>query len=103
LRTRSAARHLRRRSKQRTIKVGEEMGEVRDRIEIDPNVHFGKPYVTGTRIPVQSVLELVSEGLSFAKIIEDYYPEMEVKDIRACVRYATEVVAAEEIHIATPA
>ncbi len=78
------------------------MGEVRDRIEIDPNVHFGKPCVPGTRIPVQSVLELVSEGLSFAKIIEDYYPELEVEDIRACVRYAIEVVAAEEIHVATP-
>ena len=78
------------------------MREVRDRIEIDPNVHFGKPCITGTRIPVQSVLELVSEGISFAKIIEDYYPELEVEDIRACVRYAIEVVAAEEIHVAVP-
>ena len=78
------------------------MGEVRERIEIDPNVHFGKPCVTGTRIPVHSVLELVSEGLSFAKIIEDYYPELEVEDIRACVRYAIEVVTAEEIHVAIP-
>jgi uncharacterized protein (DUF433 family) len=78
------------------------MGEARDRIEIDPNVHFGKPCITGTRIPVQSVLELVGEGLPFAKIIEDYYPELEVEDIRACVRYAIEVVAAEEIHVAIP-
>ncbi|UCC65768.1 MAG: DUF433 domain-containing protein, partial [Anaerolineae bacterium] len=36
-----------------------------ERITIDPSVHFGKPCVTGTRIPVQSVLELVSEGIPF--------------------------------------
>ncbi len=29
---------------------------MRERIEMDPNVHFGKPCVAGTRIPVQSVL-----------------------------------------------
>jgi uncharacterized protein (DUF433 family) len=58
-----------------------------ERIEVNPNVHFGKPRVAGTRIPVQSVLELVSEGISFAEIIQDYYPDLQTEDIRACVRY----------------
>jgi uncharacterized protein (DUF433 family) len=70
------------------------------RIAINPNIHFGKPCVAGTRIPVLSVLELVSEGLSFAEIGRDYYPDLAIEDIRACVRYAMEVVAAEDIHIA---
>lgn len=35
-----------------------------DRITIDPQVHFGKPCVAGTRIPVQAVLELVREGIA---------------------------------------
>ena len=70
------------------------------RIAINPHIHFGKPCVAGTRIPVLSVLELVSEGLAFAEIVRDYYPNLDIEDIRACVRYAMEVVAAEDIHIA---
>jgi uncharacterized protein (DUF433 family) len=58
--------------------------------------------VAGTRIPVQSVLELVREGFSFAEIIRDYYPDLEPDDVRACIQYAIDVVAAEDIHVATP-
>ncbi|GIW91499.1 MAG: hypothetical protein KatS3mg109_2020 [Pirellulaceae bacterium] len=50
---------------------------------------------------MQSVLELVREGLSFDEIIRNYYPDLEPEDIRACIQYAIDVVAAEEIHIAT--
>jgi uncharacterized protein (DUF433 family) len=70
------------------------------RISVNPNIHFGKPCVAGTCIPVLNVLELVSEGLPFETIVRDYYPEIQIGDIRACVRYAMAVVAAEEIHIA---
>ncbi len=69
------------------------------RIQVDPNIHFGKPHVAGTRITVQNVLELIGEGVSFEEIIRDYYPDLEMDDIRACVRYAIDLVAAEEIHI----
>jgi uncharacterized protein (DUF433 family) len=70
----------------------------RGRIEVNPDIHFGKPCVAGTRIPVLSVLELVSEGLSFEEIAQDYYPDLQIEDVRACVRYAIDVVAAEDIH-----
>jgi uncharacterized protein (DUF433 family) len=70
-----------------------------DRIVVDPEVHFGKPCVAGTRITVQSVLELLDEDLSFDEIIHDYYPDMTPEDIRACVRYAIALVAAEDIHL----
>ncbi len=72
---------------------------MKERIAVDPNVHFGKPCVAGTRIPVLRVLELVFEGLSFDTIIQDYYPDLQVDDIRACIRYAMDVIAAEDIHI----
>mgnify|MGYP000213595413 CR=1 FL=1 len=72
-----------------------------ERITVDPNVHFGKPCVAGTRITVQSVLELLDEGLSFDEIIKDYYPDLTVEDIRACVQYAIALVAAEDIHLAS--
>jgi len=77
---------------------------MRERIEVNPNIHFGKPCVAGTRIPVQSVLELVREGIPFEKINRNYYPDLQIEDIRACIQYAMEVVAAEDIHIvAVPA
>jgi len=69
-----------------------------DRISVDPQIHFGKPCIAGTRITVQSVLELLNEGLSFEAIIQDYYPGLQVEDIRACLRYAIALVAAEDIH-----
>ena len=75
---------------------------MKERIEVNPNIHFGKPCVAGTRIPVQNVLELVSEGLPFERIIQDYYPDLTREDISACVRYAIEVLAAEDIHITAP-
>ena len=72
-------------------------------ISVNPNIHFGKPCVAGTRIPVQSVLELVGEGLSFEEIIRDFYPDLEVEDIRACIQYAIDVIEVEDIHIVAPA
>ena len=72
-------------------------------IQVAPNVHFGKPCVAGTRIPVHSVLELVEQGLTFEEIIDDYYRELVVEDIRACIRFAIDLMQAEEIHLAAPA
>lgn len=70
------------------------------RIAVDPQIHFGKPCVAGTRIPVQNVLELVREGIPFAQIRQDYYPDLSDDDIRACVQYAIDVLAVEDINIA---
>ena len=75
---------------------------MKERIEVNPNIHFGKPCVTGTRIPVQNVLELVGEGLSFDEIIRDYYPDINADDVRACIQYAIDLVASEDIHITVP-
>ncbi len=35
----------------------------RDRLSVDPQVHFGKPCIVGARILVEHVLELVQEGI----------------------------------------
>jgi uncharacterized protein (DUF433 family) len=76
---------------------------MQDRISVNPQIHFGKPCVAGTRVPVQNVLELVREGLSFSQIIADYYPDLTVEDIQACLQYAIDTVTLEDIHVATPA
>ena len=62
------------------------MKDYRSRITVNPEVHFGKPYVVGTRITVDNVLELVQEGISFDKIIQNYYPDLRIEDIKACIQ-----------------
>ena len=72
------------------------------RIVIDSNVHFGKPCIAGTRIPVEDVLELIQEAIPFDVIAEKYYPDLKIEDIKACAQYATDLVRSEEIHVMTP-
>jgi len=72
---------------------------MRNRIEIKPGVHFGKPCVAGTRIPVQDVLELIRDGTSFDRIIRDHYPDLTDEDVRACIQYAMDIVAVEDVHV----
>lgn len=69
-----------------------------DRIEVDPNVHHGKPVIAGTRVPVHMVLGLLSSGLTPEEIVRDYYEHITKQDILACIRYAKTLVEDEEIH-----
>ncbi|MCY7386290.1 MAG: DUF433 domain-containing protein [Microcoleus sp. CAN_BIN18] len=56
-------------------------------ILVNRKIHFRK-YCIATRITLQSVLELLAEGLSFEESIRDYYPDLQVENICGCVRYA---------------
>jgi uncharacterized protein (DUF433 family) len=73
-----------------------------NRIQVSPEIHFGKPCVAGTRIPVQAILELVREAISFEAIIRDYYPDLKVENIQACIQFAIDVVQTEDIHVGAP-
>lgn len=75
---------------------------MKNRIQVSPDIHFGKPCVAGTRITVQNVLELVREGIPFDAIIRNYYPDLKVEDIKACIQYAIDVVQTEDIHVRAP-
>ena len=59
-----------------------------DLISVNRKIRFGKPCIAGTRITVRDVLELIDAGLSFQDIMRDYYPDIQVEDIRACLCYA---------------
>jgi uncharacterized protein (DUF433 family) len=72
-----------------------------ERIHVNPTIRFGKPCVAGTRIAVVDVLELLGCGLTFDDILRDYYPDLSREDIQACVRYALEVIGAEDVHISS--
>jgi len=68
--------------------------DYKGRIAVDYRTHFGKPCIAGTRIPVENVLELVQEDIPFDKIIKEYYPDLQIEDIKAYVQYA----GSEEIY-----
>lgn len=69
------------------------------KIVIDTKIHFGHPCIGGTRIPVYCILELIQAGISFQEIVEKYYPDITIEDVKACAEYATELVKSEEVHI----
>ena len=72
------------------------------RISVRSDVCHGKPCVTGTRIQVTQVLDLVAAGKSFREIITDYFPDLSEDDIRACLEFARDLVQNEEIHVVVP-
>jgi len=59
------------------------------RISIDPAVMVGKPCIKGTRITVELILRWLSEGRSFAELLEAY-PHITEDDIKAALAYAAD-------------
>lgn len=56
-------------------------------IEINPEVRFGKPVISGTRITVADILGMLSNGMSEAEILEDF-TDLTKEQIRACLKFA---------------
>lgn len=66
----------------------------RKRIHSNPGILGGKPVVRGTRIPVELVLEYLSDGGSFAEII-DGFPSLTEHDVRAAIAFAHDLLIKE--------
>ncbi len=58
-------------------------------ISIDPNIRFGKPCITGTRISVYDVLSWFANGMT-AKEIQKDFPELSKIQIQASLAYAAD-------------
>ncbi len=77
------------------------MAETRHpRIAIDPGVMVGKPCIKGTRITVELVLRKLAAGMTPEAIIGDH-PHLTTEDIRAAVTYAADIIANEDIVLAS--
>lgn len=63
----------------------------------DPEIMFGKPVVTGTRVTVQSVVERVAAGESVAQIAESH-PLLTEEGVRAAIGYAARVLRLDEVY-----
>lgn len=70
----------------------------RERIVIDPNILVGKPVIRGTRLAVEFIVELLSQGWSEQEILRNY-PGITREDIRACLAYATEMLQSEKVYL----
>jgi uncharacterized protein (DUF433 family) len=58
-----------------------------ERITLDPNICHGKPCIRGLRYPVETILELLSSGMSVDDILADY-EDLEREDILAALAFA---------------
>ena len=58
-----------------------------ERITIDPDICHGKPCIRGLRYPVETILELLSSGMTSEEILADY-EDLEREDILAALSFA---------------
>ncbi len=67
------------------------------RITLNPDVCHGKPTIRNMRYPVELILDLLSSGMTFQEIIDDY-PALEPDDLRACLAFAARLTKVKSIH-----
>jgi len=64
----------------------------------DPEILGGKPVITGTRMSVETILELLSSGMEKDEILKEY-PFLTKAQIKAAVNYAAKLVGKGESYI----
>lgn len=69
-----------------------------ERITIDPEICHGKPTIRGLRYPVETILELLSAGMTYEEILADY-EDLEREDILAVLAYAKRLSQVKRIEI----
>jgi len=72
----------------------------RDHIDSDESVLGGKPVVRGTRLAVDFILGLLSEGWSEAELLRNY-PRLSPEALRAIYAYAAEALSEESVQAIT--
>ncbi len=69
-------------------------------ISINPEVRFGRPCITGTRISVSDVLSWLAHEMTFEEIIADF-PQINRKQILACLAFAAAKERSLKVSMAT--
>jgi uncharacterized protein (DUF433 family) len=65
------------------------MVDWRKYISINPEIRFGKPCLSGTRISVGDVLSWLASGMTHVEIMEDF-PQLTTEQILAVLAYSAE-------------
>ena len=58
-----------------------------DRITIDPSICHGQPCIRGLRYPVDTILDLLSSGMTAQDILADH-DDLEPEDVSAVLAFA---------------
>jgi uncharacterized protein (DUF433 family) len=73
------------------------MTNLLSRITIDPAICHGKPCVRGLRYPVETLLELLSSGMTIEDILADY-DDLEREDLLAVLAFAARLTQTKGLH-----
>ena len=77
-------------------KLNREHAMQHERIELNPDIMYGKPVIRGTRVPVELILRKLGAGIPPETILADH-PRLTPDDIRAAQAFAADYLADEEI------
>lgn len=75
------------------------MDKLLERITIDPRICHGKPVIRGLRYPVETMLELMSAGMTLEEILADY-EDLEREDLLAVLAFASQDASAAKAKMA---
>jgi uncharacterized protein (DUF433 family) len=74
-----------------------DVSKLLERITINPDICHGKPCIRGLRYPVNTILELLSAGMSNEEILADY-EDLEREDILAVLAFAARLSQIKRVH-----
>lgn len=69
--------------------------EIAPHINVDPDIHHGKPVITGTRMPVSLVVGSLASGMSMEEVMQEY--DLTTEQIQAALAYAANLVAQTDV------
>jgi uncharacterized protein (DUF433 family) len=73
-----------------------DVDDLLERITIDPQICHGKPVIRGLRYPVETILELMSAGMTNDEILADY-EDLQRDDLLAVLSYAARLSQVKRI------
>lgn len=71
--------------------------EIAPRISVDEKIRFGKPVISGTRVPVDLIIGKLAGGMTYEEVMTEY--EISREDILAVLDYAAKMLSGEEIKV----
>ena len=82
-----------------TVRESNSPYETFKRITFDPNLMGGQACIRGMRIPVSLIVNLVANGMTSRKILDEY-PDLELEDVTEALHYAAWLTK-ESVHVAS--
>jgi len=73
--------------------------ELLERITIDPKIMNGVPCIRNMIMPVATILSMLAEGFDEKHILEEF-PDLELNDIKAALKFASETLRTKEYPLA---